>query len=130
MKNLLLINCIFFTILHLWGCKKDKMTLREEPIAFETDAMDANIINGDRFVFIMKMKSKMPNAGIEITTMAKEEISGISIIQNGKLKSNFIQNVLDVKSLPNQKWVLSTIKVVSASDTSNFAIKSFRVIYK
>jgi hypothetical protein len=123
---LLLISVSVF----LYSCNKGPVKEVEEPIRYETDALDVNISNADKFVFTAKLLSTMPSNGIKLSITAKEEVSGSDIGQDAPLVSKGAQTALNVKGLPKQKWVIATIKVSSAKDTANFVTKSFRVVYK
>ncbi len=112
------------------ACKKGSIKEKEEGIKFETDALESNICSADKFTFTVKLLSVMPSNGIKLIVNAKEEGSGLSIDQDAFLISKGTQTALNVKGLPKQKWVLATVKVCSAKDTSNCVSKTFKVVFK
>lgn len=112
------------------ACKKGSIKEKEEGIKFETDALESNICSADKFTFTVKLLSAMPSNGIKLVVNAKEEGSGLSIDQDAFLISKGTQTALNVKGLPKQKWVVATVKVCSAKDTSNCASKTFKVVFK
>jgi len=114
----------------MFSCTKGPAKEVEEPIKYETDALDVNISNADKFIFIAKLLSTMPSNGIKLSITAKEEVSGSDIGQDAPFVSKGPQSALNVKGLPKQKWVIATIRVCSAKDTTNCVSKSFRVVYK
>ena len=112
------------------ACKKGSIKEKEEGIKFETDALESNICSADKFTFTVKLLSVMPSNGIKLSVNAKEEGSGVFIDQDAFLISKGTQTAMNVKGLPKQKWVLATVKVCSAKDTSNCVSKTFRVVFK
>lgn len=114
----------------LYSCTKGPVKEVEEPISYETDALDVNISNSDKFIFTAKLLSAMPSNGIKLSITAKEEVSGSDLSQDAPIVSKGPQTALNVKGLPKQKWVVATVKVCSAKDTLNCVSKSFRVVYK
>ena len=112
------------------ACKKSSIKEKEEGIKFETDALESNICSADKFTFTVKLLSVMPSSGIKLLVNAKEEGSGLSLDQDAFLISKGTQTALNVKGLPKQKWVLATVKVCSAKDTSNCITKTFKVVFK
>ncbi len=83
-----------------------------------------------KFTFTVKLLSVMPSNGIKLSVNAKEEGSGVTLDQDAFLISKGTQTALNVKGLPKQKWVLATVKVCSAKDTSNCVSKTFKVVFK
>ena len=126
--------CLFVSIamisLFMVACKKGSIKEKEEGIKFETDALESNICSADKFTFTVKLLSVMPSNGIKLSVNAKEEGSGLSLDQDAFLISKGTQTALNVKGLPKQKWVLATVKVCSAKDTSNCVSKTFKVVFK
>jgi hypothetical protein len=114
----------------LFSCEKKTPKEVEEAIKYETDAIETNICNADKFIFTAKLLSKMPSNGIKLTVTAKEEVSGSNLGQDEPIVSKGTQTAMNVKGLPKQKWVVATIKVCSAKDSTNCVSKSFRVVYK
>ena len=114
----------------LFSCEKKAPKEVEEAIKYETDAIETNICNADKFIFTAKLLSKMPSNGIKLTVTAKEEVSGSNLAQDEPIVSKGTQTAMNVKGLPKQKWVVATIKVCSAKDSTNCVSKSFRVVYK
>lgn len=112
------------------ACKKDNTTAKEDLINFETDAKDINITNADNFIYVVTLTSLMPTGGIEILEEAKEEISGNSIPQIGVIKTGSKQTVMRINNLPNQKWVIISLKVCSANNPLNCKVIQFKLIYK
>jgi hypothetical protein len=123
---LLLISVSVF----LFSCEKKSPKEVEESIKYETDALETNISNADKFIFTAKLLSAMPSNGIKLTVTAKEEVSGSNLGQDEPIVSKGSQTALNVKGLPKQKWVVATIKVCSAKDSTNCVSKSFRVVFK
>jgi hypothetical protein len=127
------IKIVFFLSLQgifLCSCEKKTPKEVEEAIKFETDAIDQNICNADKFIFTTKLLSKMPSNGIKLSITAKEEISNTDLPQDPPLVSNGSQTAMNVKGLPKQKWVIATVKVCSAKDTLNCVSKSFKIVFK
>ncbi len=114
----------------LFSCEKKSPKEVEEAIKYETDALETNICNADKFVFTTKLLSKMPSNGIKLSVTAKEEVSGSNLSQDEPIVSKGTQTALNVKGLPKQKWVVATIKVCSAKDSSNCVTKTFKVVFK
>lgn len=114
----------------MYSCEKKSPKEVEESIKYETDALETNISNADKFIFNANLLSAMPSYGIKLTLTAKEEVSGSNLSQDEPIVSKGSQTALNVKGLPEQKWVVATIKVCSAKDSTNCVSKSFRVVYK
>lgn len=124
------IVCLAMIALLMGSCSKGSVKEKEEGIKFETDALESNICSADKFTFTVKLLSVMPSNGIKLLVNAKEEGSGLSLDQDAFLISKGTQTALNVKGLPKQKWVLATVKVCSAKDTSNCITKTFKVVFK
>jgi hypothetical protein len=124
------IVCLAMIALFMGSCTKGSVKEKEEGIKFETDALESNICSADKFTFTVKLLSVMPSNGIKLSVNAKEEGSGVTLDQDVSLVSKGTQTALNVKGLPKQKWVLATVKVCSAKDTSNCISKTFKVVFK
>ena len=124
------IVCLAMISLFMGACTKGSVKEKEEGIKFETDALESNICSADKFTFTVKLLSVMPSNGIKLYVNAKEEGSGATLDQDAFLISKGTQTALNVKGLPKQKWVLATVKVCSAKDTSNCISKTFKVVFK
>jgi hypothetical protein len=124
------IVCLAMIALFMGACTKGNVNEKEEGIKFETDALETNICSADKFTFTVKLLSLMPSNGIKLSVNAKEEGSGLTIDQDAFLISKGTQTAMNVKGLPKQKWVLATVKVCSAKDTSNCVSKTFKVVFK
>jgi hypothetical protein len=124
------IVCLAMFSQFMVSCSKGSVKEKEEGIKFETDALESNICSADKFSFTVKLLSVMPSNGIKLSVNAKEEGSGLSLDQDAFLISKGTKTAMNVKGLPKQKWVLATVKVCSAKDTSNCVSKTFRVVFK
>ena len=103
----------------------------EENIVFEQNAGQAAISTGSSYDFKVTMKSKLPKAGIRIEISAVEEAGGAAVTpQPAPITTTTLSADCSVQNLPRQKWVITTVKITSASTSSNTSTQTFRVVYK
>jgi hypothetical protein len=131
-----IIAIVLIQLIILIGCSKGdggSTTPPTEPnITFDVDASSANINPGSTFNFNVKLTSAMPSSqGIKIDISASEEVTGNSVSpQNPTTTSTSATTPVSVINLPQQKWVVTTVKVSSVATPTNNATKTFRVVYK
>ena len=112
------------------GCAKTANNT-SDPIVFTTDAAASNISVASNFPVAIKITSRISYSGLKVTISAIEEVSGLTVApQPPAIITNSIDNSSSIINLPQQKWVVATIKVTDVNDANNTASKSFRVIYK
>lgn len=117
-------------ILLLSGCIKTAVN-DSDPIVFTTDASANNISVASSFPFKVTISSRIGYSGLNVAVTAVEEVSGLSVLpQPPSFKTNISDNSTSVINLPQQKWVVTTIKVTDLYNANNTASKTFRVIYK
>jgi len=129
MKRLISILFVASFIL-LSGCIKTAIN-DSDPIVFTTDAAANNISVASSFPFKVTVSSRIGYSGLSVAVTAVEEVSGLSVLpQPPSFKTNISDNSTSVINLPQQKWVVTTIKVTDLYNANNTASKTFRVIYK
>lgn len=102
-----------------------------DPIVFTTNAAASNISVASSFPFTVTISSRIGFSGLNVAVTAVEEVSGLSVTpQPPNFKTNIADNSTSVINLPQQKWVIATIKVTDLFNANNTATKTFRVIYK
>lgn len=117
-------------MLMLSGCIKTAIN-DSDPIVFTTDAAASNISVASSFPFKVTISSRIGYSGLNVAVTAVEEVSGLSVLpQPPSFKTNIADNSTSVINLPQQKWVVTTIKVTDLYNANNTASKTFRVIYK
>lgn len=117
-------------MLMLSGCIKTAIN-DSDPIVFTTDASTNNISVASSFPFKVTISSRIGYSGLNVAVTAVEEVSGLSVTpQPPSFKTNIADNSTSVINLPQQKWVITTIKVTDLYNANNTASKTFRVIYK
>lgn len=117
-------------MLTLNGCVKSAVN-DSDPIAFTIDAAASNISVASSFPVVIKITSRIGYSGLNVALTAVEEVSGLAVSpQPPSFKTNITDNSTSVINLPQQKWVVATIKITDLYNASNTASKSFRVIYK
>lgn len=114
-----------------FGCSK---TISNESgaIIFTTDAAVSNINVASNFPVVIKITSAIsPNGGLKVELTAVEEVSGLSVLPQSPLfTTTTANNGTSIINLPQQKWVVATVKITDINKATNTASKSFRVIYK
>ena len=114
----------------LTGCIKTAVN-DSDPIVFTTDASASNISVASSFQFKVTISSRIGYSGLSVAVTAVEEVSGLSVLpQPPSFKTNIADNSTSVINLPQQKWVVTTIKITDLYNANNTASKTFRVIYK
>lgn len=112
------------------GCIKTAVN-DSDPIVFTTDASANNISVASSFPFKVTISSRIGYSGLSVAVTAVEEVSGLSVTpQPPSFKTNISDNSTSIINLPQQKWVVATIKVTDLYNANNTASKTFRVIYK
>ncbi len=112
------------------GCVKTANNT-SDPIVFTTDAAASNISVASNFPVAIKITSRISYSGLKVTISAIEEVSGLTVApQPPAIITNAVDNSSSIINLPQQKWVVATIKVTDVNNANNIASKSFRVIYK
>lgn len=126
-KDFLLI--IGFLLL-LFGCSKSASN-ESDPIVFTTNAAASNISVASNFAFTLKITSRISASGLSVKIMAVEEVSGMSVSPQPPIFTTTVSdNSTSIINLPQQKWVVATIKITDIKNEKNTASKTFRVIYK
>jgi hypothetical protein len=122
----LIMGCMLLFI----SCRKTAIN-DSDPIVFTTDAAASNISVASSFPFKVTISSRIGYSGLNVAVTAVEEVSGLSVTpQPPNFKTNIADNSTSVINLPQQKWVIVTIKVTDLYNSNNTASKTFRVIYK
>ena len=112
------------------GCVKTASN-ESDPIVFTTDAAASNISVASNFPVAIKITSRISFSGLKVTITAVEEVSALTVApQPPTFTTNAVDNSSSVINLPQQKWVLATVRVTDVNNANNTASKSFRVIYK
>ena len=129
MKQYFSILFIGFVLLTI-GCTKN-ITNGSDPIVFTIDAAASNITVASNFPVAIKITSRISTDGLKVELTAEEEVSGLSVLpQAPSFITTTVDNSTSVINLPQQKWVIATVKVTDVNNAKNAASKSFRVIYK
>ncbi|HEU5165978.1 MAG TPA: hypothetical protein VFU29_10590 [Chitinophagaceae bacterium] len=111
-------------------CNKDPLTPPEENLIISTDAPDYSETPGPDFNLHVTVESAMPPGGVRISFMVKGEVDNISYSQNPAIETNDKTSSIRLINLPQQKFCVCTVTVVSKSKSTNSASKNFRVVYK
>ncbi len=126
-KNFLLI--LGFLLLS-FGCSK-KVSNESEPIVFTTNAAASNISVASNFAFTLKITSRISASGLKVEVTAVEEVAGLSVSPQPPIFTTTVaDNSTSIINLPQQKWVVATIKITDVKNEKNTASKTCRVIYK
>jgi len=131
---------IYLFILALaFSCKKSDSgngggAVQEPAIVFTTDAVSTSVGNislSSSFPVIVTLTSQMPStSGINIAATVIDQTNNATITQNTAITSTATINNIQLINLPRQHWCTVTVKVTSVSRPSNFAAKTFNVVYK
>lgn len=129
MKQLLIYSLLILT---LGACsKKASGPEPEENIAFDLNTSSAVIHSSSSYSFQVTLRSKLPAAGIKIEVSAVQEVAGTTVSsQPAVITSTTTVTTAVVQNLPQQKWVVATVRVSSAATATNTATQTFRVVYK
>jgi uncharacterized protein YcfL len=129
MKQLLLYGLL---ALLLTACsKKNSKPEPEQNIVFDINTSSAVIHSNSSYSFQVTLKSKMPVSGIKVEVSAVQEVAGTAVSpQPAAITSTTSATTASVQNLPQQKWVVATVRVSSATTATNTATQTFRVIYK
>ena len=126
-KNFLII--IGFLLL-LFGCSKSASN-ESDPIVFTTNAAASNISVASNFAFTLKVTSRIAASGLKVQVTAVEEVASLSVSPQPPIFTTTVaDNSSNIINLPQQKWVVATIKITDVKNEKNTASKTFRVIYK
>jgi hypothetical protein len=129
MKRNFLIVIIGLMLLS-FGCSKS-VSNDSDPIVFTTSAATSNISVASNFAFTLKITSRISIKGLSVQVTAAEEVTGLSVSPQPPIFTTTVaDNSSSVINLPQQKWVIATVKITDANNAKNTASKSFRVIYK
>ena len=129
MKRFFLFGIIGFTLLSL-GCSKSASN-ESDPIIFTTNAAISNISVASNFSFTLKVTSRISASGLSVQVTAAEEVAGLSVSPQPPIfTTTAADNSTSIINLPQQKWVVATVKITDVINVKNTASKTFRVIYK
>jgi len=104
---------------------------QEAAIVFTTDANNTNTSLSNTFPVLVTLTSGMPSSsGINISTTVIDQINSATIPQNTAINSTTSINNIQLIDLPRQRRCNVTVKVTSVATPSNFATKTFTVVYK
>lgn len=113
-----------------FGCSKS-VTNESDPIVFTIDAAASNITVASNFTVGIKITSRISSDGLKVELTGVEEVSGIAVLpQAPAFITTTVDNSTSIINLPQQKWVVATVKITDVNNAKNSANKSFRVIYK
>lgn len=126
------ISIYLLALLCMVACSKKTSTPEpEENIAFDLNTSAAVIHSSSSYSFQVTLKSKMPAGGIKVEVSAVQELAGTTVSpQPSAITSTSSATTAAVHNLPQQKWVVATVRVSSVSTTTNTATQTFRVVYK
>ena len=120
----------FGFVMLITGCSKN-VTNESDSIVFTIDAAASNISVASNFQVVIKIISHISSDGLKVELTAAEEVSGASVLpQAPSFTTTTLDNSTSVINLPQQKWVVATIKITDVNNVKNTATKIFRVIYK
>lgn len=129
MERFFLFGIIGFTLLSL-GCSKSGSN-ESDPIIFTTNAATSNISVASNFPFTLKVTSRISVSGLSVQITAFEEVAGSSVSpQPPTFTTTVADNSTSIINLPQQKWVMATVKITDLINAKNTASKTFRIIYK
>lgn len=129
MQRYFIILIVGFAML-AFGCKKS-VTNESDPIVFTIDAAASNITVASNFGVGIKITSRISSDGLKVELTGVEEVSGLSVLpQAPAFITTTVDNSTSVINLPQQKWVVATVKITDVNNAKNSGSKSFRVIYK
>ena len=127
-RNLLIVIIGFFVM--SFGCSKGASN-ESDAIVFTTNAGTSNVSVASNFAFTLKIGSRISVSGLSVQVSAVEEVTGSSVSpQPPTFTTTVADNSTSVINLPQQKWVVATIKITDTKNTKNTVSKIFRVIYK
>ena len=126
-------NFIIVTIglvLLMFSCSKSASN-ESDAIVFTTNAAASNISVASNFAFTLKITSRISANGLSVQVIAVEEVAGLSVSPQPPIfTTTVVDNSTSVINLPQQKWVVATVKITDVKNAKNTASKTFRVIYK
>ena len=129
MQRYFIILMIGFSML-AFGCSKS-VTNESDPIVFTIDAAASNITVASNFGVGIKIASRISSNGLKVELTGVEEISSVAVLpQAPAFITTTVDNSTSIINLPQQKWVVATVKITDVNNAKNSASKSFRVIYK
>lgn len=112
------------------GCSKT-VSNESEAIVFTTNAAASNISVASNFSVTIKITSRISNSGLKVEVSAAEEASSVAVSPQPPIfVTTTADNNTNIINLPQQKWVIATIKVTDVNNAKNTVSKTFRVIYK
>ncbi len=129
MSRNFLIVIIGFIVLS-FGCSKGASN-ESDAIVFTTNAGISNITVASNFAFTLKISSRISVSGLSVQVSAVEEVAGSSVSPQPPIFTTTVaDNSTSIINLPQQKWVVATIKITDVKNAKNTVSKTFRVIYK
>ena len=129
MKHFFLI-IIIGLVLGSFSCSKSA-SKESDPIIFTTNAAVSNISVASNFAFTLKISSRISISGLSVQVSAVEEVTGLLVSPQPPIFTTTVaDNSTSVINLPQQKWVVATIKITDVINAKNTVSKTFRVIYK
>ena len=115
------------------ACKKTTTPapVQEAAIVFTTNALAKNTSLANSFPVVVTLTSTIPSSsGINIDATVIDQTNNATIIQNASTTSATAINNIQLINLPRQHWCTVTVKVTSVATPSNFATRTFDVVYK
>lgn len=126
-----LIYLLILTAAISYSKSESSGNVQEATIVFSTDASAANTSLANNFPVAVTLTSKLPSSnGINISATMIDQTNNATIAQNIGINSTGAISNIQLINLPRQHWCTVTVKVTSVATPSNFATKTFNVVYK
>jgi hypothetical protein len=133
MRNTLLstLTVIIITLLFAApACDNKQKTLPEESLRILIDANAFTITQAAYYDFILKVESKVPDAGVKIEYTVKGETVNMIYPQGPTINTYGNLTAIHLINLPRQVTCICEITVTSKGNSNNRASTTFRVVYK